>query len=73
MAGLSFLLRNTLRHVRRFRRHDGGSMAIMMGLTAIPLIFAVGAGIDYGTANMTKAKLDQWPTPPRCLRSTTRP
>ena len=33
-------------------------MAIMMGLTAIPLIFAVGAGVDYGTANMAKAKLD---------------
>ena len=33
-------------------------MATMMGLTAIPLIFAVGAGVDYGTANMAKAKLD---------------
>ncbi len=33
-------------------------MAIMMGLTAVPLIFAVGAGVDYGTANMAKAKLD---------------
>jgi len=25
---------------------------------AIPLIFAVGAGVDYGSANMAKAKLD---------------
>ena len=33
-------------------------MAMMMGLTAVPLIFAVGAGVDYGTANMAKAKLD---------------
>jgi len=44
--------------MRRFCRDDGGSVAMMMGLTAIPLIFAVGAGVDYGTANMAKAKLD---------------
>ena len=31
---------------------------MMMGLAAIPLVFSVGAGIDYGTANMAKAKLD---------------
>ena len=33
-------------------------MAMMMGLAAIPLLFSVGAGIDYGTANMAKSKLD---------------
>jgi len=44
--------------MRRFRRDERGSMAMMMGLTAIPLIFAVGAGVDYGTANMAKTKLD---------------
>ena len=33
-------------------------MAMMMGLTALPLMFSVGAGIDYGTANRMKAKLD---------------
>jgi Flp pilus assembly protein TadG len=42
----------------RFRRHDGGSMAAFMGLSAIPIIFAVGAGVDYSTANMVKSKLD---------------
>jgi len=47
--------RNTM---RRFRRDEGGSMAMMMGLTAVPLIFSVGAGVDYGTANRMKAKLD---------------
>jgi Flp pilus assembly protein TadG len=52
------LIRGALRQVSRLRRDDGGSMAIMMGLTAVPLIFAVGAGVDYGTANMAKAKLD---------------
>ena len=33
-------------------------MAMMMGLTAVPIILSVGAGIDYGTANMAKSKLD---------------
>ena len=58
MTNVVRLIRGAMRRVRRFRRDDGGSMAIMMGLTAIPLIFAVGAGVDYGTANMAKAKLD---------------
>jgi Flp pilus assembly protein TadG len=46
------------RNVQRFRRDEGGAMAMMMGLAAIPIMFAVGAGIDYGTANRMKAKLD---------------
>ena len=58
MTNVVRLIRGAMRRVRRFCRDDGGSMAIMMGLTAIPLIFAVGAGVDYGTANMAKAKLD---------------
>ena len=58
MTNVIRLLVDAMRQVRRFRRDDGGSMAIMMGLTAVPLIFAVGAGIDYGTANMARAKLD---------------
>jgi Flp pilus assembly protein TadG len=58
MTNVIRLLTGAMRQVRRFRRDNGGSMAIMMGLTAIPLIFAVGAGVDYGTANMAKAKLD---------------
>jgi Flp pilus assembly protein TadG len=58
MANVVCLLVGMMRQVHRFRHDAGGSMAIMMGLTAVPLIFAVGAGIDYGTANMAKAKLD---------------
>ncbi|MFY9692148.1 MAG: pilus assembly protein TadG-related protein, partial [Xanthobacteraceae bacterium] len=58
MTNVVRLLVGVMRQVHRFRRDNGGSMAIMMGLTAVPLIFAVGAGIDYGTANMAKAKLD---------------
>jgi Flp pilus assembly protein TadG len=44
--------------VGRFRRDENGAMAMMMGLAAVPLIFAVGAGVDYGSANMVKSKLD---------------
>jgi Flp pilus assembly protein TadG len=58
MTRVICLLRGAIRQIRRLRRDDRGSMALMMGLTAVPLIFAVGAGIDYGSANMTKAKLD---------------
>jgi Flp pilus assembly protein TadG len=52
------LLRGTLNQARRFRRDEGGTMALFMGLSAIPIIFSVGAGVDYSTANMAKAKLD---------------
>jgi Flp pilus assembly protein TadG len=58
MTKVNRLLRNAIDLVRRFRRHDGGAMAMMVGLAAVPLIFSVGAGIDYGSANMAKAKLD---------------
>ncbi len=58
MTNVIRLLCEAMSQVRRFRRDEDGTMAMMMGLTAIPLIFAVGAGIDYGSANMAKAKLD---------------
>jgi Flp pilus assembly protein TadG len=58
MTNFTRLLRDAIGSVQRFRRDEGGTMAMMMGLAAIPLIFAVGAGVDYGTANMAKAKLD---------------
>jgi Flp pilus assembly protein TadG len=52
------LFRRGLGHLLRLRRDERGSMAMMMGLSAIPIMFSVGAGIDYGTANMAKSKLD---------------
>jgi Flp pilus assembly protein TadG len=62
MTNVIRLLRNAAGQIRRtaqrFRRDEGGTVAMMMGLTALPLIFAVGAGIDYGSANRMKAKLD---------------
>ena len=58
MTNIIRLLRDAMSELRRFRRDNGGSMALTMGLMAVPLLFAVGAGVDYGTANMSKAKLD---------------
>jgi Flp pilus assembly protein TadG len=50
--------RDPLDQVGRFRRHEGGTMAMFMALASIPIIFSVGAGIDYSTSNMAKSKLD---------------
>src|ERR1700731_633496 len=58
MANLSRLFRNALGQMGRFRRNEGGTMALFVALSAIPVIFSVGAGIDYSTANMAKSKLD---------------
>jgi Flp pilus assembly protein TadG len=52
------LFDRALGHILCFRHDQRGSMAMVMGLAAIPLIFAVGAGVDYGSANMAKTKLD---------------
>src|ERR1700722_9462581 len=58
MALVGRALRRTFQHVARFRRHDGGSMALFAGMASVPIIFAVGAGVDYSSANMAKSKLD---------------
>jgi Flp pilus assembly protein TadG len=58
MIKITSLLRAATEQVGRFRRHEGGAMALTIGLASIPLIFSVGAGVDYSTANMAKAKLD---------------
>src|SRR5580698_4638890 len=58
MANFSRLFRNALKQTGRFRRNEGGTMALFVALSAIPIIFSVGAGIDYSTANMAKSKLD---------------
>jgi Flp pilus assembly protein TadG len=57
MADIVRLIRLTIAHAQRFCRHEGGSMALFAGMTAIPIICAVGAGMDYSAANMAKAKL----------------
>ncbi len=57
MANVVRLFRNTLDQIRRFRTHEGGTMALFVGLASIPIIFSVGAGVDYSTASMAKSKL----------------
>jgi Flp pilus assembly protein TadG len=51
-------LRKLSGQIGRFRRDQRGTMAMMAGLVTIPLIFSVGAGVDYGVASMAKTKLD---------------
>src|SRR5580692_9492902 len=58
MANFARLFRNVLDQMGRFRRNEGGAMALFVALSSIPIIFSVGAGIDYSTANMAKSKLD---------------
>src|SRR6202161_3476567 len=58
MANFTRLFRNALEQMGRFRRNEGGPMALFVALSSIPIIFSVGAGIDYSTANMAKSKLD---------------
>jgi Flp pilus assembly protein TadG len=57
-AKIIHLLRHTADQFGRFRRHEGGTMAMFMGLAAVPIMFSVGAGVDYSTANQAKSKLD---------------
>jgi hypothetical protein len=47
-----------LDRARRFGRHECGSMAIFTALTDIPLVFSVGADVDYSASNLARAKLD---------------
>jgi Flp pilus assembly protein TadG len=58
MKSFHRLVRHAFDRTCRFRRHDGGTMALFAALAAIPIIFSVGAGVDYSTANMAKSKLD---------------
>jgi Flp pilus assembly protein TadG len=58
MANITRPFRKAIDQVRRFGRHEDGSMALMVGLAAIPIIFSIGAGVDYSTASMAKTKLD---------------
>jgi Flp pilus assembly protein TadG len=58
MASFIRLFCNALDQIGRFRRHEDGTMALFVGLASIPIIFSVGAGVDYSTANMAKSKLD---------------
>jgi Flp pilus assembly protein TadG len=43
--------------LRSFSRDRSGNVALMFGITLVPLLMAVGAGIDYSMATRMKAKL----------------
>jgi Flp pilus assembly protein TadG len=58
MSRIVFSLSDVARRCRSFVRDEGGSTAMFMALTSMPLIFAIGAGVDYSSANMAKTKLD---------------
>lgn len=44
-------------HVRRFIQKRDGNIAILFGLSFIPLIFLAGVGIDYGRASALRTRL----------------
>jgi len=57
MADFIRLFETACRQLHRFRRQESGTMAMFMALAAVPIIFSVGAGVDYSTSNMVKTKL----------------
>lgn len=48
----------SVRKSRSFVGDRSGNVAMMFGLLAFPLVFAAGAGVDYGFAARTKDKLN---------------
>jgi len=46
------------RAFRRFHRADGGAVAIIVGLTALPLMLAAGIAADYAIQQSVKTRLD---------------
>jgi Flp pilus assembly protein TadG len=47
-----------LAFLRRFRRHEQGSIAIVFALAIIPVFVAFGVALDYSFANMARTKLN---------------
>jgi len=50
--------RNVVGSFRRFGHQQSGSVAIIFGLTIIPVILAIGAAVDYSFTFTVKTKLD---------------
>ncbi|MDA7948663.1 MAG: pilus assembly protein [Hyphomicrobiaceae bacterium] len=51
------LVSSALCVAERFRKDRSGTVALLFGLTLIPIILAVGGAIDYANANHMRAKL----------------
>ena len=47
-----------LAFLRRFRRHEQGSIVIVFALAIIPVFVAFGVALDYSFANMARTKLN---------------
>ena len=45
--------------LKKFRRDEGGNIAIIFGLAIIPFMIAVGSAVDYGRGVVTQHRL-QW-------------
>ncbi|UFX45017.1 pilus assembly protein [Bradyrhizobium sp. 41S5] len=50
-------MRTLLRTVSRFRRDRSGNIAMIFGLSLLPLLVAVGCAVDYSRANQIRSKL----------------
>jgi Flp pilus assembly protein TadG len=50
-------MRALFRLIQRFSRDSNANVALLFGITLVPLLMAVGAGIDYSVATRMKAKL----------------
>ncbi len=46
------------RELRRFRRDRSGNIALMFGISVIPLLVGIGAAIDYSRLASARSKLD---------------
>ncbi len=46
------------REIKLFKADQRGNVAMIFALCSIPILFAVGAAIDYTSATRRKAKLD---------------
>ncbi|KJR42075.1 secreted protein, partial [Candidatus Magnetoovum chiemensis] len=44
--------------IRAFRRDKRGNIALLFALTLVPMVYSVGAVIDYTLMTSAKAKLD---------------
>src|ERR1700754_697040 len=56
MSDASFLSR-ILRRAANFRSAKGGNVAVIFAFSLVPLLFAVGAAVDYTRANNSRTNM----------------
>lgn len=57
VGGRGFVLRKLRRLLRAFRGADGGNVAVIFGLAAIPIMTGMGMAIDYSRASVTRVSI----------------